>query len=245
MRRHIKIKVEVKIIFNNDTINRKFLNGWGFSCLVDQRILFDAAEKAEYLFNNMRNMDIDTSGIEAVVISYDHWDHTGGLWELLKKNKGLKVYACPNFSQEFKDRVKQLPAELVEVDRFIEITNNIFVTGEIPSAHKFGGTPEQALLAKTDRGITVITGCSHPGIVKIVEKTKEQFPKEKICLAFGGFHLMNKDKREIRIIVEKLKEMGVEKVGPTHCTGYEAQMIFQEGYGDNFIFIKAGQVLEI
>lgn len=235
--------MEVKIVFNNDVVSDKFIAGWGFSCLVDNRVLFDTGEKAEYLFNNMQNLNINISSIEMAVISHDHWDHTGGLWELLEKRKGLKVYACPHFSQAFKDKVKKLKAELIEAEKIIEVTKNIFITGEILKG--YSGIPEQALTVKTSRGITVITGCSHPGIVRIIEKVKEANPSEKICLVFGGFHLINSDKREVRMIVERLKEMEVEKVGPTHCTGYDAQEIFKEGYADNFITIKAGQVFEI
>lgn len=235
--------MEAKIVFNNAVVSDKFISGWGFSCLVDNRVLFDTGEKAEYLFNNMQNLNINISSIEMAVISHDHWDHTGGLWELLEKRKGLKVYACPHFSQAFKDKVKKLKAELIEAEKTIEVTKNIFITGEILKG--YSGIPEQALVVKTSKGITVITGCSHPGIVRIIEKVKEANPSEKICLVFGGFHLINSDKREVRIIVERLKEMGVEKVGPTHCTGYEAQEIFKEGYADNFISIKAGQVFEI
>jgi len=237
------IKTEAKIVFNNNVVSDKFTSGWGYSCLINNSVLFDTGEKAEYLFNNMQNLNIDISSIEAVVISHDHWDHTGGLWELLEKREGLKVYACPHFSQVFKEKVKKLKAELIEAEKIVEVRENIFITGEILKGYR--GIPEQALVAKTSRGITVITGCSHPGIVRMVEKVKEANLGEKICLVFGGFHLMNSDKREVRIIVERLKEMGVEKVGPTHCTGYEAQEIFRQGYVDNFILIKAGQVFEI
>ena len=237
--------MEVKIVFDNEVMNDKFMAGWGFSCLVDKRILFDTGEKAEYLFNNMANMDIDVSCIEKVVISHDHWDHTGGLWELLKKRKGIKVYACPGFSAKFKDKVKELQGELRQIDKLAEVGKDIFVTGEISGVYKGAYMPEQALVIKTEKGITIITGCSHPGIVKIVTKVKEQFPGEEIYLVFGGFHLMEKDKREIRVIADRLKEMGVQKVGPTHCTGYEAQQIFKEKDGDNFISVKAGVELDI
>lgn len=76
--------MEIKVVFNNDVINNIFSNGWGFSCLVDKRVLFDTGEKSEYLFHNMKQMNIDPANIEKVVISHDHWDHTGGLWDLLE-----------------------------------------------------------------------------------------------------------------------------------------------------------------
>lgn len=237
--------MEIKIVFNNESVDERFLSGWGFSCLVDNRILFDTGEKAEYLFNNMKNMDINLSSVEAVVISHDHWDHTGGLWGLLEKKQKIKVYVCSRFSRAFKDKVKKLQGRLIEIEKFAEIEKNIFITGEIPGIYKGVSLPEQALAVKTDKGIIVITGCAHPGIIKILEAVKKKFPEKKIWFVFGGFHLINKDKREIKIIVERFKELGVEMAGPAHCTGYNAQMIFKKEYADNYISVKAGQTFEI
>ncbi len=258
--------MKVEIIFNNEAINRKFSRGWGFSCLVDNRILFDTGENPKYLFDNMKIMGVNISNIEAVVISHDHWDHTGGLWEVLKKRKQLKVYACPHFSGEFKEKVRKLRGELIEADKFTKISpleiakqsqglspgnsldspgENMFITGEIPGAYQGQYMPEQALIVKTENGITVITGCAHPGIVKMAEKAKEKFPKERFYLVFGGFHLMDKDERTIEIVAERFKEMEVKKVGPTHCSGKEAESIFEDKYGNDFISVKAGQTLEI
>ena len=94
-----------------------------------------------------------------------------------------------------------------------------------------------------EKGLIVITGCSHPGIVTILERVKEFFPQEKIFAVLGGFHLLDKGKREIDYIIEKFKSLGVEKVGPTHCTGWEAIKAFQEAYGDNFLSLGAGATL--
>ena len=237
--------MQTKIVFNNEAINRKFSIGWGFSCLVDNHILFDTGESQEYLFDNMKIMNIDILSIDAVVISHDHWDHTGGLWEVLKKKKRLKVYACPHFSDEFKEKVRKLQGELIETDRFVEISKNIFVTGEISGVYHSQYMPEQALIAKTENGITVITGCAHPGIIKMVKKVKEKFPKEQLYLVFGGFHLMDKDKKTIEIVVKNFREMEVKKVGPTHCSGKEAEAIFEGEYKSNYIHIGAGQTMDV
>jgi len=237
--------MEIKIVFDNTSLNGEFTPGWGFSCLIDKTILFDTGEKSEYIFKNMENLDIDVSKIEKVVISHDHWDHTGGLWGLLERTEGIDVYGCPNFSEEFKKRVVSLGGNLVLTEELTQVKKDIFATGEITGNYKGSFIAEQALLIKREEGIIIITGCSHPGIVKIIKKIKESFPKDKINLVFGGFHLMNKDNREIELIVDKFKEFEIEKVGPTHCSGYKAQTIFKRNYKDKYIQIAAGKTFEI
>lgn len=237
--------MEIKIVFDNTNLDEKFIPGWGFSCLVDKTVLFDTGEKSEYLFKNMEALDIDISKIETVVISHDHWDHTGGLWGLLEKKDGIDVYGCPNFSEEFKKKVVSLGGNLTSVEELTAVKNDIFATGEIEGNYKGSFIAEQALTIKGGKGIIIITGCSHPGIVKIIKNVKKNFPKETISLVFGGFHLMNMDTREIELIVEKFLESKVQKVGPTHCTGYEAQVIFEKAYKEDFIKIAAGKILEV
>jgi len=237
--------VEIKILFDKEAINRNLYIGWGESFLIDKRILFDTGENGSWLLENIRNLKVDIEKITSVVISHDHWDHAGGLWELLRNRKGLKVYICPNFDAGFKDKVEELKGKIIEKERITEIAKDIFVTGEIAGEYKKKYIAEQALIIRTKKGLTIVTGCSHPGITKIVNQVKEDFSDMKIYLVFGGFHLVDKYAREIRIIVEELKKMGVEKVGPTHCTGYRAQMVFKELYKEDFIPIKTGMTFEV
>jgi 7,8-dihydropterin-6-yl-methyl-4-(beta-D-ribofuranosyl)aminobenzene 5'-phosphate synthase len=237
--------MEVETLFDNETINKDLRRGWGLSFLIDHKILFDTGENGFWLLENMRNLNVDIERIKTVVISHDHWDHTGGLWEVLKNRKGLKVYACPNFSSEFKKKVRGLKGELIESERVTKIAENIFTTGEIAGEYKGKHMSEQALVVKTDKGLAVITGCAHPGIIKIVKKVKKDFGHGKIHLVFGGFHLIDKYEPEIISLAEELGEMGIEKVGPAHCSGYDAKLIFKEVYGDAFVPIKAGVKFEI
>ena len=159
--------------------------------------------------------------------------------------KGIRVYACPGFSVEFENKVKQLQGVLIEADRHMGIDRDISVTGEIPGEYKAAPMPEQALMVQTAKGITVITGCSHPGIVKMIQKVKTFFPQKTISLVFGGFHLKDQDRQAVQSVVASMKDMGVEKVGPTHCTGSEAQMLFKNSYGDQYVEISAGKKFEI
>jgi len=237
--------MRIKILFDKTSENKKLHTGWGVSFLIDDKILFDTGEKGEWLLQNIRSLGVGIDKIEAVIISHDHWDHWGGLWELLKKKKGLMVYACPNFSAEFKNKVIQFKGALKETKKMAEIVDDIFVTGEIAGEYKAEYMAEQALVVRTDKGISVITGCAHPGIIKMVEKVTSEFKDYHIYSVIGGFHLMDKDTRIVKLIADKFKKMNIEKVGPTHCSGKTAQDLFKKIYGPDFIDIKVGQSLDI
>ncbi len=237
--------MDFKTIFDRESITKDIHTGWGFSVLVGNKVLFDTGEKGGWLIANMERLGVDFNKLEAVVISHDHWDHTGGLWDLLDRVPGIKVYTCPNFSGEFKRKAEDKGAKVIESRETEEIIPDIFSTGEIPCRYKGKDMPEQSLIVKTQRGNVVVTGCSHPGIVRILERVKQLFPEENIHFVFGGFHLMNKEDREVRVIAGRFRELGVEKTGPTHCTGHQAQDIFREEYKDDFIFIKAGREFKV
>jgi len=237
--------MKIKVIFDKAASDKQLKTGWGISFLVDEKILFDTGEKGEWLFDNMRDLGVDINKIDAVVISHDHWDHWGGLWDLLAQRAGLKVYACPGFGKEFKEKVKKCGGELIEAEKFKEIAQGIYTTGEIPGAYKGKYMAEQAIALRTKNGLTIITGCAHPGILKMVEKAKTKIPDEPIYLVLGGFHLKDSDKRAVEIVAENFRKMSIIKAGPTHCSGDMAEEIFKRFYGDNFIPIKTGQEIEV
>jgi len=237
--------MKVKVLFDKGALDKDIRTGWGVSFLIDERILFDTGEKGEWLLENMRALRVDINKIEAAVISHDHWDHWGGLWDVLKGRKGLKVYSCPGFGKEFKDKVKKSKGELIGAERIIEIAPDIYITGEIPGAFRGKYMAEQAVVLKTKNGLTIITGCAHPGILKMIEKVRLKFSAEPIYLVLGGFHLMESDKRAIEIVAENFKQIGIIKAGPTHCSGDMAEEIFKKIYADDFVPIKAGQEIEV
>lgn len=234
--------MEIRVIFDKLAVDRGIQNGWGFSALADNRVLFDTGEKGPWLLNNISKMGIDINrDIERIVISHDHWDHTGGLEALLKtRAKGTPVYICPGFSDETKEKIISHGGRVVETKEFLEITADIYVTGAIAGIYKGSPMPEQALVLKTANGISVITGCAHPSILKILERVKEYLKTDRLFLVMGGFHLLEEDGRVIELIVKKFKEIGVQTVAPTHCTGTKAEEIFAKEYGADFVAVKAG-----
>jgi 7,8-dihydropterin-6-yl-methyl-4-(beta-D-ribofuranosyl)aminobenzene 5'-phosphate synthase len=236
--------MEIKILFENGRLSHNFLKGWGVSYLVDNRVLFDTGERSNYLFNNMDRMGIDISRIQAIVISHDHWDHTNGLWDILARRPGLDLYTCPGFSSEFKDRLSTYACNTIEAESFTKIYEGIYTTGQIEGEGGLDYIAEQALVLATDKGLTIMTGCAHPGIIKIVEHAMNHMIGE-VYLVMGGFHLLDNPLGKIKQVNNKFRQLGVRHVGPGHCTGEDAVRIFHESYKERFIDIRVGKTFEV
>ncbi len=230
--------MKIKIIFDKDAISQDLRTGWGISYLINEKVLFDTAEKGRYLLNNIKTLGVDIEKIESVIISHNHWDHRAGLWDLLKIKNNIVIYACSDFISEFSEQLKGY--NFKEVSDFKEVAQGIYTTGCFETSYKDKNLMEQVLIVKSDKGISLVCGCSHPGILEIAEKAKELFPKEKIYACLGGFHLMDKDSRYINYIAKRLKEMNVENLGPSHCSGFEAATTLKESFGNNLFEVKAG-----
>lgn len=235
--------MNIQVLFDKFSRNDAYRTGWGVSFLVNETVLFDTGENGDWLLHNMEAINIDIGKIDAVVISHDHWDHTGGLWELLRRKPDMTVYGCPGFSSEFKEKVQRTGARLVESGSLRDIAPGISLSGEMPFVYKGVPMTEQALILHSPIGLSIITGCAHPGITSMVRNVMARFPDMKISLVMGGFHLMRQDMDTIRRVVEEFKELGIEKTAPTHCSGDDAEKVFKEAYGDNCMSVVVGDVI--
>ena len=237
--------MRIKVLFNKEALHADLRTGWGVSFLIDDKILFDTGENGEWLLENMRLLKVDRDAIEAVVISHDHWDHWGGLWDLLERRKGMRVHICPGFGRGFKDKAGRLGAELVASEGPASIAPGVFTTGEVRGAYRALSIAEQAAALKTENGVSVLTGCAHPGVVAMVERAREHLAGEPLYLVGGGFHLMSSTRPSIEKVAGRFREMGVRKAGPTHCSGDAAEEVFRKAYGRDFVSLKVAEVLEV
>jgi 7,8-dihydropterin-6-yl-methyl-4-(beta-D-ribofuranosyl)aminobenzene 5'-phosphate synthase len=226
------------IVYDNRTLDPNLTSGWGFSCLVGDDLLFDTGGDGRTLLSNMYKMGIDPAGIRTVVLSHAHGDHTGGLGALLGTGVRPTVYVPRSFPARFKADVRSLTT-LVEVHGPVEIRPSIHTTGEVGR-----GLVEQALAVETGDGLVVVTGCAHPGVVKMVRRAKESAGDE-VYLVMGGFHLGGTSQRQVKAVIADFRQLGVQRVAPCHCTGDRAIRVFAEEYGDDFIETGAGMVLDI
>jgi len=230
------------VVFDNKAYHKDLETGWGFSCLIqglEKSILFDTGANGQILLSNLNKLAIQPEEIELVVLSHNHKDHTGGLKALLEQNPKIEVWLPDFFPYEFKKTIKKWGATVREVDRHQQICDSAFTTGVVN-----GWIKEQSLILESHKGLIVMTGCAHPRIVKILILTKYLFHKN-IFLALGGFHLAGFDKKEIKEIIARFRELGVSQVGPAHCSGDEARQLFAQEYRNDFITIGVGKKITI
>jgi 7,8-dihydropterin-6-yl-methyl-4-(beta-D-ribofuranosyl)aminobenzene 5'-phosphate synthase len=234
--------ITITILYDNYPFKEGLKTDWGFSCIIEgaeKTILFDTGTKSDILFHNIESLKVNTAGVELVALSHVHGDHTGGLAAFLKTNNKVTVYVPKSFPASFKKRVEDSGAKVVSVSVPVEICEGVHLTGEM-----FGPANELAIILDTNKGLVVITGCAHPGIVGMVKRAKEVVNKD-VHLVFGGFHLMNKSDAELKAIIGQFKDLGVQKVGATHCTGDRAIELFKQAYGENFIRMGVGKIIQI
>jgi 7,8-dihydropterin-6-yl-methyl-4-(beta-D-ribofuranosyl)aminobenzene 5'-phosphate synthase len=234
--------VTVTILYDNNEYDERLETAWGFSCLVEgpeKTILFDTGGDSAMLLRNVRTLGIDPQDVDVVVISHVHGDHVGGLTGFLKENHVVTVYLPQSFPKDIKDVTREAGAKVIEVREPVEICEHVYSTGELGD-----GIKEQSLMIETARGLVVITGCAHPGVVNIVRKAKELAGGE-VYLVLGGFHLGGASEAKIADIVEAFQQLGVQKVAPCHCSGDVARRLFGEAYGEDFIPAGVGSRLEV
>lgn len=207
------------IIYDNTADQEGLKPDWGFACLVEAygiKILFDTGACGGILLHNMRKLDIEPTGIEGVFISHDHWDHIDGLDDFLALNP-VRVY-LPGTCK--KPLINQ---KVVRIKGLQEIYKDIYSSGEI-------GNIEQSLFIKKGGEVTVLVGCSHPGVGTIL-KTAAKLGNPTALI--GGLHGFDDFKllRDLKVIC------------PTHCTNHIKKI--KDLYSDKYVEGGVGKVIEI
>lgn len=213
--------MKITIIYDNEIYLEGLRADWGFSCLVEIEntpgILFDTGANGATLLYNMEKLNIDTRSIDEVFISHAHWDHTGGLADFLEVNKKATVYLPGSMAKTHGlDRV-------VSVEGPIQMHEGVFSTGELKGI-------EQSLVVNTEKGLAVITGCSHSGVSAILTAASRW---GKVYALIGGLHGF----REF----ELLRDLGL--VCACHCTQFRSaiEKFCNEKYNSG----GAGRTLQI
>jgi len=143
------------------------------------------------------------------------------------------------------------------------ITDNIVTTGEVPMVteyeeiepmmqvkedDRFLPDPfrdDQALVVKTELGLVVILGCAHRGAINTVIRAREVTGVEQVHTIIGGTHLVRASEERITLTAAALQEMGVQRVGVSHCTGLNSSVLLAQQLGDVFFFNNTGTSITV
>jgi 7,8-dihydropterin-6-yl-methyl-4-(beta-D-ribofuranosyl)aminobenzene 5'-phosphate synthase len=145
----------------------------------------------------------------------------------------------------------------------VQISENIITAGEVPMNTEYETidqflkemkegelVPDQllddrALFIKTDKGLVVILGCAHRGIINTLHHAQELTGEQRIEMVIGGCHLMNSSEERVWLTIAALKELGVHKIGVSHCTSLPAAAMMAHEFGEDFFFNNAGTRIEL
>lgn len=143
------------------------------------------------------------------------------------------------------------------------ITDSIVTTGEIPRHTEYekidpellvkeGGKllpdplkDDLALIVKAQKGLVVILGCGHSGMINTLHHAQKIAGAERIHMVVGGTHLIHASRERMDLTVAELNRLGVHKIGVSHCTGLPAAAILFQEFGDEFFFNNTGNVVTI
>jgi 7,8-dihydropterin-6-yl-methyl-4-(beta-D-ribofuranosyl)aminobenzene 5'-phosphate synthase len=260
------IAKEVKITILSTMLAEAGIGEWGFAALVEVdtfKLLFDTGNKPQTVLENLKELNIDLSGVTHILLSHSHNDHTGGWISMRRALQAINMKALTQlhvgqgFFYErvlpsgdiFRGRTSDsshyiaLGGQIHVHKTFTEILPGMFVTGPVPRVHPeknygMGGKPgkvkvgnaivddtvpeDMSLIINTAKGLIVVSGCGHAGIINTIEHARKYFKGKEVLAAIGGFHLFDKKQEALNWTATNLKKAGVKHFIGAHCTGIEA-----------------------
>lgn len=273
--------MKITSILENTKQDDKLTAKHGLSLYIETEhlnIIFDTGPDNSYL-KNAQAIGINLEDADVVVISHGHSDHIGGLSSLHEVNKRADIYlsqyalephwlklggyyhrvgAKENLQGIYENRLKFVKED-VEIAKGIhvislkptnEYTKNLY-KGSNKELDDFNH--EIMLVIENDNDVVLFSGCSHHGIVEMVQLTLEKFPNKKIDVLVGGFHLigipiintLGKRKEEIISIAHALNEMPINSIYSCHCTGIKGYKILNTVLKDKLNSFPTGKQIVI
>jgi 7,8-dihydropterin-6-yl-methyl-4-(beta-D-ribofuranosyl)aminobenzene 5'-phosphate synthase len=255
---------------------------WGLSVLIQTdalKILLDTGASIS-VPHNAPILGVDLSAIDKIVLSHGHYDHTGGLKEVLKHiGKQVEVIAHPDiWAKKYRrcgdrERYIGIPFPRNELEALgasftlskepVWITDDIVTTGEITMTEEFEELDpdmyvkedgnwhrdelwdDRALIIVTGEGLVVILGCAHRGAINTLRHAQQITGVKLVHTVVGGTHLIGASEERVLRTATAFQELGVQRVGVSHCTGLPSSILLSQHLGGSFFFNNTGTSITI
>lgn len=143
-----------------------------------------------------------------------------------------------------------------------EILPNVYLTGEVPRRNGFekGDSglfcdtagccadthpDDQSLVIRSTKGLILLLGCCHAGIINTLEYAREQSGSDRIYAVIGGMHLGFCRDEQLDETVKALRRFGIRKLVGSHCTGFTAAVRLAREFPGAFQPGQVGFTLEV
>lgn len=229
--------MKISIIFDNKG-KENLKSGWGFSALVEQGnevLLFDTGCCGSDTLSNLELMGFDINSLDKVAISHSHWDHTGGIFDLLKVKPGITFYIGEDLGKRFSEEIERRGGKVSKGKNWRQLWDNAYLTPELS-----GDIPEQALVINNKEFVFLLLGCSHPGVENFIKIAYHRFRKP-LCFA-GGFHYYPLSQKKIAKKIKIINRFPIKRVFPMHCTGEKGIVLLKESF--DVIQLTTGDTIE-
>nr|MDA3863605.1 MBL fold metallo-hydrolase [Deltaproteobacteria bacterium] len=196
-------------ILIDDTGNSEegFEESFGLCVLIKKsgkKILFDLGSEVNPLLNNLLVAGVSINELDAIILSHNHFDHTGGLPGILPVNNDIPIYVHKYWDKKVRSMGSEIPVEnrvvIKEGRELTELCPGIFIT-DAGFSEDYGGIYEQACFIQGAKGLTLLCGCCHPGLNFFLEQTaKLGLGKLQNLHIMGGFHDFTFNENESEIL---------------------------------------------
>jgi len=104
---------------------------------------------------------------------------------------------------------------------------------------------EQTLVLETAKGLVVVTGCCHRGVLNTLDAVKASTGRHDIYALIGGLHQKDEPRENCLQLARELRNAGIQKVWANHCTGLHPFAQMREILGDDLVWAEAGTIIQI
>ena len=143
------------------------------------------------------------------------------------------------------------------------ISENIVASGEIPMITEYEMIDpvlyvkengklkpdplwdDQALFIKSDKGLIILLGCGHRGIINTIRHAQKLTGLEPVYAVIGGTHLIRTSPQQLDSTIAELLSLGIHRLGVSHCTGLPASAVLAQRFGEAFFFNNAGTCVNL